>query len=159
MKYIDKFWKKVEVRSIEECWNWKGEIRARYGYFKPSNEKGYRAHRFAWMATFGKIPPNIFVCHACDNPICVNPNHLWLGTAKDNAQDMIQKGRASKIRAFGEKSGKSVLTEEKVKQILDMHRTGKYSHRQLARIMSVSKSAIQSVLYNRTWKHIPRVKD
>ena len=85
----ERFWEKVDVAGPDGCWEWIAfKTRKGYGMFD-----GYRAHRFAWLLTNGLVPESIFVLHKCDNRCCVNPNHLFLGTAKDNAVDMIQKGR------------------------------------------------------------------
>ena len=100
-----KFWEKVDVRLDDECWNWLGWIKhgktGGYGllriYEPPVSAgkfKDHRANRLAWELHHGEAPPEeLHVCHDCDNPRCVNPHHLFLGTAKDNQQDKMQKGR------------------------------------------------------------------
>jgi hypothetical protein len=86
---IDKFWKRVDVKSKDECWEWQG----------PKNGWGYGLHlsfiasRIAWVLVYGDIPYGMFVCHKCDNPLCCNPNHLFLGTHDDNMKDATIKGR------------------------------------------------------------------
>jgi hypothetical protein len=89
-----RFRKKFVERGPDECWVWEGGLAGRKGYGVISYKgKNVRAHRLAWELANGPIPNGLFVCHHCDNPPCVNPNHLFLGTATDNAQDMCQKGR------------------------------------------------------------------
>jgi DNA-binding CsgD family transcriptional regulator len=90
----ERFWRKV--RKGEECWEWTG-FRVPplgYGRFRLNDEQTW-AHRVSWELTFGPIPEGLQVCHRCDNPPCVRPDHLFLGTPLDNVRDMIGKGRAS----------------------------------------------------------------
>lgn len=92
----ERLWRRVQIGSSEQCWNWTGI----------TNERGYgkinigrlpkRAHRVAWEVTHGSVPDRLLVCHKCDNRLCCNPSHLFLGTAKDNMTDMVTKGRQRK---------------------------------------------------------------
>ncbi len=97
---IDRFLDKVEKEgSATGCWEWKGaKYRGGYGHFRRNVGglwKMSKAHRYAYEHFVGPLPPNLLVCHSCDNPSCVNPEHLFLGTSRDNVRDMIKKGRAT----------------------------------------------------------------
>jgi hypothetical protein len=88
----DRFWSHVDIGSIEDCWEWMTSLDSKgYGQFN-INQKQYRSHRISWELNNGKIPEGMCICHRCDNKKCVNPYHLFLGTQKDNMQDMARKG-------------------------------------------------------------------
>lgn len=88
---MQRFWNKVE--KTDGCWLWTAsKNRQGYGYFR-FDGKMMKAHRMAWLLVHGEIPEGMLVCHTCDNPSCVNPEHLWLGTNQDNQNDMNAKGR------------------------------------------------------------------
>lgn len=94
--YQNRFWKKVEIKSSEECWEWKGITWPNgYGAFDMHlfGIKSGLTHRLSWMFHHGKIPDGICVCHKCDNKKCVNPDHLFLGTHQDNMDDIRRKKR------------------------------------------------------------------
>lgn len=94
--FEERFWSKV-TRS-DRCWEWQGpRDHDGYGFIKVMR-CSRRAHRCSWELCVGPIPNNLFVLHRCDNPPCVNPAHLFLGTARDNALDMVGKGRAANQR-------------------------------------------------------------
>lgn len=116
-----EFWAAVDKSG--ECWNWVGvrgkPTRSKYGHMV-WQEKQDLAHRVAWMIAHGPIPPKMDVCHHCDNPRCVRPEHLFLGTRADNMADMVLKGRKPR----GEDSPTAKLTNEQVAMIRLLHDSG-----------------------------------
>lgn len=118
---IENFWAKVDKSG--ECWNWTAFKSKGYGYIMCGWKNPVRAHRFSWVLHNGDIPDGMFVCHRCDNPSCVRPDHLFLGTPADNVIDMVMKGR--NVACPGPKNGAVKLTPEQVRAIYLDPRTNK----------------------------------
>lgn len=94
---MTRFWSKVKVREPGDCWEWKA-CRSEYGYGLFRMGRMTAAHRVAYALTYGEFNNDLFVLHKCDNPPCVNPSHLFLGTVTDNARDMLKKGRSPHVK-------------------------------------------------------------
>ena len=91
----EAFWSRVKIAGPDECWEWQGKRQKKgYGQLPFTSWENRKAHRYSYYLNIDKnFDRSLDVCHSCDNPPCVNPNHLWLGTRKDNLKDMLTKGR------------------------------------------------------------------
>lgn len=153
----DRFWTKVDRREPNECWLWTAAIHADTGYGafgwpclkSKSGWKNVDAHRAAWELVFGFNPGCLDVLHTCDNPPCVNPGHLFLGTNKDNMLNMVLKGRSCR----GEKNAKSKQTADRVALIRRSRASGE-SRASVADRFGMSLSGVDSIVYRKTWKHV-----
>lgn len=136
----------LNSKEVNDCLIWTGS-RDRKGYgFVILNGKQIFAHRLSYEAHNGNIPIGMLIRHSCDNPSCVKPSHLSIGTHKDNSDDCIARGR----NAIGERNGCSVLKENDIRFI----RNSNLTNVQLADKFSVNVSTIKNVKSRKTWKHI-----
>lgn len=163
-----RFWNKVN--KTESCWNWIGAINGSgYGDFVlrcvKYKSKIIRPHRFSYQIHFGKIPYKMLVCHKCDNPLCVNPGHLFLGKDSDNNRDRALKGRSAvglnhgtkthpESIARGERASFSKLKESEVIKIRKMYKSGECSYQSIASIFGVCWTTIRAIVKRKTWVHI-----
>ena len=143
-----RFWDKVNKDG--DCWLWTaGKNGDGYGYFAIAHRQMLRASRYSWEITSGPIPSGLFVLHKCDVKLCVKPDHLFLGTAKDNAVDCVTKGRNTR----GRKTGRVVLYPDQVIQLRNQYAQGqKISQRQLGRDYGITQQAVQAIVTRRSWK-------
>lgn len=142
---------KLCIPDADRCWRWTGYKQPNgYGRFQ-FNGKSHLAHRVSWMIFRGPIPIGMQVCHICDNPDCVAPRHLFIGTQKDNLADMSRKGRGTKN--YGEKSGMAKLTAQQVNEIHRLKSEGAMNA-QLASRFGVQKPCIQKIVTGQRWPHL-----
>ncbi len=150
----EKFWEKAKKGKPDECWEWQGSISI-YGYGNCSFyvSEGVRvreqAHRVAYFLQFGMYAGDLCVCHKCDNKLCVNPNHFFLGTHLDNMQDRHTKQRDPR----GESNGQAILTESQVRWIKEA-RGKRMRLRAIAEHVGMSIQTICDITKGRSWKHI-----
>lgn len=145
----EAFWSRVSIRQAG-CWEWQGPLRTD-GYGRCGNTA---AHRVAYEIAHGPVPDGLYVCHQCDNPLCCNPDHLWVGTPADNYWDMRNKGRLRAQTPCGEHSPHARLTEADVREIRALYATGDHSQAGLARRYGVRPATISKIVTRRKWKHI-----
>ena len=148
----ERFWAKVPVEE-GGCWEWLGgRDLAGYGRIRlgPKARGEAKAHRVAWEITHGTIPDGMCVCHRCDNPPCVRPNHLFLGTIGDNNRDMHAKGRATRRRARGADHGNAVLTESLVLELRARKANGE-TFDSLAATTKINRATIVAAVSGHNW--------
>lgn len=130
------------------CLEWNGTVGAR-GYGQTMwKYKFYTVHRLSWVLNFGEIPDGLCVCHHCDNPLCFEPTHLFLGTHQDNSRDRDRKGRGNPPK--GERNASAKLTESDVRKIRSDPRRGC----ELADEYGLSRSTVSQIRHNLRWKHV-----
>jgi len=159
--FPERFWAKVDKNGpvpsycpeLGSCWLWTG-TRVNGGYGNINRGVGQnqtiRANRAAWVLHHGPIPDGLDVLHHCDNPPCVNPTHLFCGTAKINALDASSKGRM----AAGERNGMVKLTEELVLEIRRLYASGGVSQYTLAKQVGCHQMTVSDLITRKTWRHI-----
>lgn len=148
---LEDFMQKVYAEPNTGCWLWAGNVdRDGYGVYLSKKANTNRAHRVSYYLHYGSINANLSILHSCDNPSCVNPQHLRMGTSLENTQDMIRKKR----NVTGEKHHASKLTEGNVRAIRDEYRAGGVTQKQLAAKYNVSSRPIYDILRGKCWKNV-----
>jgi predicted XRE-type DNA-binding protein len=157
-EYEERFLSKVDKEISNSfyngtrCWEWKGSLGNKdYGMYY-HNGRSILSHRYSYYLTFGEFDTKLFVLHHCDNPKCVNPNYLFLGTNFDNIQDKVKKGRQS--HSIGELCGNSKLTEKKVIKIYKMYDSGNHTQQEIAEIFRVGQTTISNIVTGKEWNHL-----
>jgi HNH endonuclease len=144
------------TRKTDTCWIWTGAHNTQgYGGFswKKDGYKMIRAHRASWIIYHGAIPNGMWVLHKCDNPSCVNPDHLFLGDCRVNTRDALIKGRLH-VLPKGEKHCNAKLTADKVSAIRSEYAKGTMSMRKLGTRYGVSGNIICLIINRKTWAHV-----
>ena len=139
------------IKKTKYCWTWTGYVDPKgYGRIHAKGNPSMLAHRLSWELHFGLIPKGVFVLHRCDNPCCVRPDHLFLGSQNDNVQDMIKKGKQRHVGLKGVKHNMAKLNNTQVLEIRDSNKTGVF----LANKYHVSTSTISDIRNKKIWKHL-----
>lgn len=179
---LRRFWAKVKIdrENPKACWNWTKAINT-YGYgVCVCQGRTIQAQRIAWLLSRGAIPAGLGVLHHCDNRMCCNPSHLFLGTSQDNLRDKVSKGRQAKgdrvgsrakpwtrprgenhyfhkhpERLRGENNGRAVLTQVDADEIRRKFNSGESTTKQLAMEYGLNRYYIYSILKRKTWNYPP----
>lgn len=162
LEILERYWPKIDLSDLDGCWPWMaGRLHWGHGAFT-INAKMERAHRVMWVLHYGEIPQGLCVCHQCDNPPCCNPNHLFLGTHRENMADRNAKGRtASGDRSGsalhpevhqGERHWKTRLKEVDIREIRALR--GQIRQIDLASRFGVDQGQISAIQLGKAWKHI-----
>lgn len=168
--FIARFWSHVDRSNPAACWLWGGRRDRHHIISFQVNGKGCGAgvHRVAWELTNGLIADDLWVLHNCpggDNPSCINPAHLWLGTSRDNIDDMVRKGRQAQGSSHisrvhpermprGERHGQARLSEREVLAIRAQFAAGGVNYKQLANLFRVSDQQVARIVRRKCWSHI-----
>lgn len=169
-KDISRFWAKVDKNgpvhpydaALGMCWMWKGSLQNKgYGAFWTNHESVVStllAHRISFTISIGQIPDGMKALHSCDNPPCVNPAHLFLGTQKDNMQDCSRKGRAGRPVGIpgcrGVAQWKTHLDDDKVREIRRIYARGGVSQEAVGRMFGIKRTTVLGIVSHRKWAHV-----
>jgi hypothetical protein len=171
-----RFWSRVDKSG--ECWLWtraRGGYKEKYGVFSPFGKQGY-AHRFSYTVTYGEIPEGLCVCHRCNNGLCVNPSHLYLGTAAENSRDAKRDGLflsgvnspafkryagrvhevepPTRLSISGTNNIRARLNEDQVREIRRLVDGGHATRTDVARQFGIGRSTVRLVVDRITWRHV-----
>ncbi len=151
---ITRFWNNVEVGKLDQCWIWTGSvfnnsIKRNYGRFCIHGQR-YSAHRIS-LAIIGKRDSNKLVCHSCNTPSCVNPNHLRFGTDIDNQRDR----KSAQTDNIGTRNGRAKLNESDIPIIRKL--AGRVPQKQLCELFNVTRRLIRNIVLGKNWSHITKV--
>ena len=150
----NRFWQKVNKKSEQECWEWQAAKTARgYGQLNVEGIMRY-AHRLSYFLHNEVDTFDLVVMHSCNNPSCVNPNHLVLGTQKQNLQQMYREKRDDNRNRIGIHNKNCSFSESEVREIKQLLAEGKFSQRKIAKMYGVTSSTISNISLGKTWSHI-----
>lgn len=156
--FEERFWSRVN--KTDNCWVWTARVNFK-GYGQIPVPRGLTsiaganqfAHRISWFLAYGPVPDGLCVLHRCDNPPCVRPDHLWLGTRADNNEDMRRKGRTHRPAWIGTDVPTAKLTEQQVVEVRALHASG-MKQAGIANRYGVTPGTINAVVRRRTWRHV-----
>lgn len=147
-----RFWSYVDIRGMDECWPWKrARSKKNYGRFA-IKYRVVNAQRVAYVLANGPFDESLFILHSCDNPCCQNPNHLRVGTNKENHEEKMAKGRQG--AAHGERSGRAKLKTNQVLEMRKIFAAGGVTKAQIAKMFSIAAITVSNIINRKRWSHI-----
>lgn len=160
---IKRFWSRVNITAQKNlCWEWNGALNRGYGRFSLNYKQKFMANRLSYCLSYNVEIGDLLVCHKCDKPKCCNPDHLFLGTSKDNSQDMVKKGRHPKKEdrwsyknpefVTGENNPASKLTAIQIAEIREKGKPDGVTYKQLGDKYGITRSHICGILKGRYWE-------
>lgn len=132
------------------CWEFNGPTRHGYGQISIRGNRSAVASRVAYDAWVGEIGEGMFVCHSCDNPVCINPRHLFLGTHDENMDDC----RAKMRHQHGERTWMAKVTEDQSVEIRNLYATGRYTQAEVGRMFGLGQTSVSAIVRRVNWKHV-----
>ena len=150
----NRFWAKVTKQSAQGCWEWTGHCLVNgYGWFSVKSGLSRGAHRVSacMSGLLASLDSKLHVLHKCDNPKCVNPDHLFVGTNGDNVADRVSKGRTGWKVQFGASNGRAKLVKSQILFIRGLYESGMFSQSQLGQAFGVGQPAIHKIVHGQRW--------
>jgi hypothetical protein len=158
--FVPRFWSMVNkvgrtVRpELGPCWEWTGPLRNKWGYGRAYRQtRPLLAHRVSWELAHGEVPAGQLVLHKCDNPLCVNPAHLFIGDNADNMRDCASKGRNHVVRHNGEENPAAKITADQAKAIREMRRHTGLSYDKIGARFGLAGGTVRDIIKRETWRH------
>lgn len=154
-----RFLSKIDKKD-NGCWYWTGAVGGNnpYGVCRNLSGRTTTAHRVSYELFVDKLIPGLEIMHSCDTPICVNPKHLSQGTIQENKDDMVRKGRQSKLSTLPDQTGvknyNTKLTEKEVLNVRQLYRDGK-SITEISKVTGVPSANVGAIVHRKSWKHLP----
>ncbi len=156
---LARFWRRVRKGEGDECWEWTGSHKpAGYGVIYIAGHQ-LHTHRVSWAIHNGPIPDGKLICHHCDNPPCIRPDHLFAGTSSDNTQDAVRKGKLGRKSVFtgyqGTRNAMAKLTDDQVREIRRRYSRGNVTHAVLAAEFGVTRPHVSGIVRRKFWPWLP----
>jgi HNH endonuclease len=158
-EFSKRFWERIDIKGRNDCWIWHGCIVGSLSKYGGVSYKGRmtKAHRLAWQLTFKrKIPKGKLACHKCDNKLCCNPYHIFIGTQRDNMLDMFRKGRGNRTPMRGDKNHRTKITKEQASEIKRLRYKMALPLSEISLRVKVSKTTVSSICSGRSWRWVGR---